>query len=84
MVFQEPMTSLSLMHTHRQPDHRGDPAARALTKQRGARSAAIELLGRVGIPAPERRIDAYPFQLSGGMRQRAMIAMALVLRAANC
>jgi peptide/nickel transport system ATP-binding protein len=43
-----------------------------------ARNRATEMLGKVGIPQPERRIDAYPHELSGGMRQRAMIAMALV------
>ena len=43
----------------------------------GARQRAIDLLGRVGVPNPERRIDDYPFQLSGGLRQRVMIAMAL-------
>ena len=76
MVFQEPMTSLSPVHTignqieevillHRRVD------------QTTARQQAIEMLHRVGIPKSEERIDAYPFQLSGGMRQRAMIAMAL-------
>ncbi|HEX7587616.1 MAG TPA: ABC transporter ATP-binding protein, partial [Anaerolineae bacterium] len=45
--------------------------------QAGARKQAIEMLHRVGIPKPADRVDAYPFQLSGGMRQRAMIAMAL-------
>ncbi|MGH3489048.1 MAG: ABC transporter ATP-binding protein [Actinopolymorphaceae bacterium] len=76
MVFQEPMTSLSSMHTV------GDQIVEAillherLTKNE-ARARAIELLGRVGIPAPAQRVDAYPVQLSGGMRQRAMIAMAL-------
>ncbi|MGW7684136.1 ABC transporter ATP-binding protein [Kribbella sp. NPDC054772] len=76
MVFQEPMASLSLVHTI------GDQIIEAvrlhenLSKQ-AARERAIEMLDRVGIPDPKRRVDSYPFQLSGGMRQRAMIAMAL-------
>ncbi len=76
MVFQEPMTSLSMMHTIGNQIIEAIRLHDALTKQQ-ARQRAIDLLGRVGIPAPEDRIDAYPFQLSGGMRQRAMIAMAL-------
>jgi peptide/nickel transport system ATP-binding protein len=76
MVFQEPMASLSLVHTI------GDQIVEAirLHEQVGkavARERAVELLGRVGIPDPQRRVDSYPFELSGGMRQRAMIAMAL-------
>ncbi len=76
MIFQEPMTSLSPVHTI------GDQIMEAISLHRPvsraeARRQAIEMLGRVGIPKPEERIDAYPFQLSGGMRQRAMIAMAL-------
>jgi peptide/nickel transport system ATP-binding protein len=76
MIFQEPMTSLSPVHTI------GDQIMEAISlhrpvNQAGARRQAIEMLHRVGIPKPEERIDAYPFQLSGGMRQRAMIAMAL-------
>jgi oligopeptide/dipeptide ABC transporter ATP-binding protein len=76
MIFQEPMASLSQVHTigdtivEAIQEH--EPVARAV-----ARARAIELLGQVGIPKPEQRIDAYPFQLSGGMRQRAMIAIAL-------
>ena len=76
MVFQEPMTALNPVFTI------GNQMTDVLRRYRGlsrrqARSAAIELLARVGIPAPERRIDEYPHQLSGGMRQRVVIAMAL-------
>ncbi|MFC7625912.1 ABC transporter ATP-binding protein [Microlunatus sp. GCM10028923] len=76
MVFQEPMTSLSMMHTIGNQIIEAITLHENLTKSQ-SRQRAIELLGRVGIPSPEQRIDAYPFQLSGGMRQRAMIAMAL-------
>jgi len=76
MIFQEPMTALNpvfrigsqmteILRLHQQ-----------LTR-RQARAAAIEMLAKVGMPAPEKRIDEYPHQLSGGMRQRVMIAMAL-------
>ncbi len=76
MIFQEPMTSLNPVFTVGQQiievfmTHEG-------MKKKGARAKAIELLGLVGIPAPEKRVDDYPHQLSGGMRQRVMIAMAL-------
>jgi len=76
MIFQEPMTSLN-------PVFRvGGQIAAVLQRHRGlsktdAREEAIRLLARVGIPAPEQRIDDYPHQMSGGMRQRGMIAMAL-------
>jgi oligopeptide transport system ATP-binding protein len=76
MVFQEPMTSLNPVHTI------GDQIAEAViyhrgTSRRAALDRAAELLARVGIPEPRRRLSSYPHQLSGGMRQRAMIAMAL-------
>ena len=77
MVFQEPMTSLNPVFTI------GEQIAEALRVHTGlprqaARSRALEALREVGISAPETRLDAYPHELSGGMRQRAMIAMALV------
>ena len=76
MIFQEPMTSLSMTYTV------GDQITEAIhlhfeMSDEEARERAIEMLDRVGIPKPEVRIDNYPFQLSGGMRQRVMIAMAL-------
>ncbi len=76
MIFQEPMTSLNPAFTI------GDQIVEAILRHRGgrkreARAQALEMLRRVRIPAPERRIDDYPHQLSGGMRQRVMIAMAL-------
>lgn len=77
MIFQEPMNSFSPVHTI------GSQIMEALLlhsdfSKAEARNQAIEMLSRVGIPQPENRIDAYPHQLSGGMRQRAMIAMALI------
>ncbi|MEO3753125.1 ABC transporter ATP-binding protein [Streptomyces sp. B6B3] len=76
MIFQEPMTSMSPMHTL------GNQIGEAIRLHEGvskaeARKRTIELLGRVDIPDPRRRVDEYPFQMSGGMLQRAMIAMAL-------
>jgi peptide/nickel transport system ATP-binding protein/oligopeptide transport system ATP-binding protein len=76
MIFQDPMTSLN-------PVYRiGAQIAEAIQAhedidKRGARARAVELLRQVGIPNPESRVDDYPHQFSGGMRQRAMIAMAL-------
>jgi oligopeptide/dipeptide ABC transporter ATP-binding protein len=76
MIFQEPMTALNPVFTIGSQlcdvlrRHRGDSPAEA-------RAAALGLLDKVGIPEPERRADEYPHQLSGGMRQRVMIAMAL-------
>ncbi len=76
MIFQEPMTSLNPVFTV------GNQICEAIQlhqklSRREARSKAIEMLKLVGIPSPEKRIDDYPHQLSGGMRQRIMIAMAL-------
>jgi len=77
MIFQEPMTSLSPVHTI------GDQIVEAVrlhlpeVSKDTARERTIELLRRVGIPQPDKLIDAYSYQFSGGMRQRAMIAMAL-------
>ncbi len=76
MIFQEPMTSLSPVHTIGNQIIEAIRLHFPVTKEE-ARERAVEMLRRVGIPKPEQRIDDYPFQLSGGMRQRAMIAMAL-------
>jgi peptide/nickel transport system ATP-binding protein len=77
MIFQEPMTSLSPVHTIGDQIMENVFLHLPVTKEE-ARQRTIEVLGQVGIPKPETRVDTYPFQLSGGMRQRAMIAMALV------
>jgi peptide/nickel transport system ATP-binding protein len=75
-VFQEPMTSLN--PAFKVGNQIGEVLRRHLGLSRGdARARAIELLRLVRIPSPERRVDEYPHQLSGGMRQRVMIAMAL-------
>ena len=76
MIFQEPMTSLNPAFTI------GDQIVEGLLRHRTmsrseAKERAIAMLGRVRMPAPEQRFDEYPHRLSGGMRQRAMIAMAL-------
>jgi oligopeptide/dipeptide ABC transporter ATP-binding protein len=76
LVFQEPMSSLSAFHTI------GNQLIEAIRlhatlSKRAARTRAIDLLAMVGIPRPAQRIDAYSFELSGGLRQRVMIALAL-------
>lgn len=76
MIFQEPMTSLNPVYTI------GNQIMEAIilhqkVGKREARERAVTMLKEVGIPNPEQRVDEYPHQLSGGMRQRAMIAMAL-------
>ena len=77
MIFQDPMTSLNPVHQDRPPDRRADPGARGASRSQQARERTIELLERVGIPRARDRVDSYPFEFSGGMRQRVMIAMAL-------
>ncbi|MDX2093178.1 MAG: ABC transporter ATP-binding protein [Kofleriaceae bacterium] len=79
MIFQEPMTSLNPVFTA------GDQVGEAVRLHQGksraeARKIAIEMFRLVGIPSPEQRVDNYPHELSGGMRQRVMIAMALACK----
>ncbi len=76
MIFQEPMTSMSMMYTVGFQISEAVSLHMELDKE-AARARAVEMLGLVGIPDPEERYDAYPYELSGGMRQRVMIAMAL-------
>lgn len=76
MIFQEPMTSLSPLHTIGNQIMEAILLHRKLNKTE-ARGLAKEMLDKVGIPDPSHRINDYPHQLSGGLRQRAMIAMAL-------
>jgi len=81
IIFQEPMTSLSPLHTV------GNQIAEAVRLHRNAGekeayALAEEMLGLVGFPDPNKALSTYPFELSGGLRQRAMIAMALVCRPA--
>ena len=79
MIFQEPMTSLNPVFTV------GEQVAEAVRQHQGkpaseARAAAVAMFRVVGIPSPETRVDDFPHQLSGGMRQRVMIAMALACK----
>ena len=76
MIFQEPMTSLSPVYTIGQQIVEGIRLHQDLDKKE-ARELAIQMLHQVKMSAPEQRVDEYPHQLSGGMRQRAMIALAL-------
>ena len=76
LIFQEPMTSFSPVHTVGSQIVETIRLHQRVSKPE-ARARAVEMLRRVGVPRPERRIDEYAFQLSGGLRQRAMIALAL-------
>ena len=76
MIFQEPMTSLNPIFRVGMQIGEAFSLHKGMSKK-DARDATIELLAKVGIPSPEHRVDDYPFQMSGGMRQRVMIAMAL-------
>ena len=78
LIFQDPLSSLHPLYRIGWQIVEAIRAHESIPKP-AARRRAIELLGRVGIPQPHRRIDDYPHQFSGGMRQRAMIAMALAL-----
>jgi peptide/nickel transport system ATP-binding protein len=77
MIFQDPMSSLHPFYRVGAQLAEAAMVHRKLNKK-AARAEAIDMLSRVGIPAPKRRVDDYPHQLSGGMRQRVMIAMALI------
>ena len=79
MIFQEPMTSLNPVLTCGEQIMEPLIVHERLTR-RAAHTRAIEMLELVGIPAPQQRVDEYPHQMSGGMRQRVMIAMALACR----
>ncbi len=79
MIFQEPMTALSPVHTI------GNQICEAIllhqdVSEAEAEKLAVSMLGKVGIPGPEKRLKQYPHELSGGMRQRVVIAMALVCK----
>ncbi len=79
MIFQEPMTAFSPVHTV------GNQICEAImlhkrVDSRSARKTAVEMLAKVGMPGADKKIDLYPFEMSGGMRQRAMIAMAMICK----
>ncbi len=81
MIFQEPMTSLNPVYTCGEQIMEVVELHEGLDR-RAARERAIDMLRKVGIPSPEQRVDEYPHQMSGGMRQRVMIAMALACKPA--
>ena len=77
MIFQEPMTALNPVHRIEKQLREAYVLHQSQLSKRQIRAASIQVLHKVGIPAPEQRLKDYPHQMSGGMRQRAMIAMAL-------
>ena len=79
MIFQEPMTSLNPVYTIGQQLRESFKIHEGLGKKAGTKRS-IEMLELVGIPSPEKRVDQYPYELSGSMRQRVMIAMALACK----
>ena len=79
MIFQEPMTALSPVHSISNQICEAVLLHQDVTK-RQAEQTALEMLGKVGIPGPEQRLHQYPHEMSGGMRQRVVIAMALACR----
>ncbi|MHC4982682.1 MAG: ABC transporter ATP-binding protein [Planctomycetota bacterium] len=79
MIFQEPMTALSPVHTIENQICEAVRLHQDVTKAE-ARGVALDMLGRAGIPAPQTRLRMYPHEMSGGMRQRVVIAMALACR----
>jgi oligopeptide/dipeptide ABC transporter ATP-binding protein len=81
MIFQEPMTALNPVYTVGNQLMEVFRVHRNLARSE-ALASSIEMLAKVGVPAPERRVREYPYQLSGGLRQRVMIAMALACRPA--
>ena len=81
IIFQEPMTSLSPLHTVGNQINEAIRLHRTVSEKQ-ATEIATEMLGLVGFPDPAKAVRTYPFELSGGLRQRAMIAMALACRPA--
>ncbi len=80
MIFQEPMTALNPVHTAGRQITETLELHRAEIARHTRREEAVRILAEVGMASPEQRLSSYPFQLSGGMRQRVMIAMALAGR----
>ena len=83
MIFQEPMVSLSPVHTIGNQIMESARLHRSVSKAE-ARANAVEMLRLVGVPMPEKRVDAYPHELSGGLRQRCMIAIGVGVPPALC